>query len=169
MLFVQYKFRRIEHNNTHTLFQFITCARLTLVEDTTKYRSVKSLQHKLPWCTICCPKFEFRTCTPCKTQNYKSLSSFTTWRRITVAISSDVHGRTGHNAKSPGSPAPVQTVEGNPVHLVRTVHEVRSGHLGQLTQPKNVLHGARATRILSQHLELIPATLLDSAGRLCCV
>ena len=33
------KFRHIEHNTIHTLFQFITCARLTL-DDTTKSRSV---------------------------------------------------------------------------------------------------------------------------------
>ena len=65
MLFVRYKFRHIEHNNTtlHTFFQFITRARLTLIDDTTKWRSVKSLWHRLLWCTICL-KSAFRTCTP---------------------------------------------------------------------------------------------------------
>ena len=48
----------------HRLFQFITSARLTLVDDTTQSRCVKSLQHKLLWCTICCLESAFNTCTP---------------------------------------------------------------------------------------------------------
>ena len=64
MLFVRYKFRYIEHNTTHTLIQFITRASLTLADDTTKRRSVKSSEHKLLWRAICCLKSAFRTCTP---------------------------------------------------------------------------------------------------------
>ena len=33
MLLIRYKFLRIEHNTVHTLFQFITLTRLTLVDD----------------------------------------------------------------------------------------------------------------------------------------
>ena len=64
MLFLGYKYRHIEHNNTmHTLFQ-ISLVRLTLIDEATKWRSVKSLWHKLLWCTISCLKFAFHTCTP---------------------------------------------------------------------------------------------------------
>ena len=48
----------------HTVFLFITRARLTLVDNTTKWRSVKSLWHKLLWRTICCLKSAFHTYTP---------------------------------------------------------------------------------------------------------
>ena len=64
MPFVRHKFQHVEHNTTHTLFQFITRARLTLVDDTTKWRSIKSLQRKLHGCAICCLKSAFHTCTP---------------------------------------------------------------------------------------------------------
>ena len=66
MLYVWYKFRHTEqqHNTMHTLFQFITRARLILVDGTTRWRDVKSLQHKLLWCTICCLKSAFHTFTP---------------------------------------------------------------------------------------------------------
>ena len=50
----------------HTLFQFITRSRLTLVDDTTKWHSVKSLKHKLVCCTICCLKCAFHPFTPGK-------------------------------------------------------------------------------------------------------
>ena len=41
MLFVWYKFRHTEHSNTtmQTLFQFITRARLTLVDGTSKWHN----------------------------------------------------------------------------------------------------------------------------------
>ena len=48
----------------HTRFQFITRARLTLIDDTTKRPNVKSLQHKMFCCTMCCLKSTFHTCTP---------------------------------------------------------------------------------------------------------
>ena len=67
MLFVQYKFRHVdEHNTIHTLLQLITRARLTLVDDTTKWGSVKSLYNKPLWCTICSLKSAFHICTPGK-------------------------------------------------------------------------------------------------------
>ena len=76
MFFVWYKFQHIEHNNTtlRTHFsKFITRARLTLVDDTTKWRSVKSLQHQLLWCTICCLKSALDTFAPSNTlQNTSS-------------------------------------------------------------------------------------------------
>lgn len=78
-----------------------------------------------------------------------------------IDFSSNVHGRASYNAKSKGPPAPVQATEGNPVHLIRTVHEVRSRDLGQLSQSESLLHWARAARILSQYLKLIPMTLLE--------
>lgn len=37
-----------------------------IVKDTTKCRSVKSLQHGLHRCTICCLKPAFHTCTPAR-------------------------------------------------------------------------------------------------------
>ena len=59
----------------HTLFQFIARARLTLVDDTTKRRSVESLWHKLLWCTICCLKSAFYTCT------VKQISPLSHWAK----------------------------------------------------------------------------------------
>ena len=64
MLFVRYKFRHIEHNNTTLCTHFSNLSLVTFVDDTTKWCSVKSLQDKLLRCTICCLKFAFRTCTP---------------------------------------------------------------------------------------------------------
>ena len=66
MFFVQYKFGHFEPNNTTLCTHFSiyhSCA-----SDTCRWhkkrRSVKSLRRKLPWCTICCLKSAFHTCTP---------------------------------------------------------------------------------------------------------
>ena len=66
MLFVRYKFQHIEHNNTSPRIHFpnLSLVRVWRLLKTTKWRSVKSLQHKLLRCAICCLKSSFRTCTP---------------------------------------------------------------------------------------------------------
>ena len=73
MLFVRYKFQHIENNNTTPRIHFcITRARLTLIDNTTKWRSVKSLWHKPLSCTIRCLISAFHTCTP-GSRNYLAL------------------------------------------------------------------------------------------------
>ena len=61
MLFVRYKFRHIEHNTVHTLFQFITRTRLTLADDMAQCQIFLT---QTAQCRICCLKFAFHTCTP---------------------------------------------------------------------------------------------------------
>ena len=60
MFFVRYKFQHIKHNTMHTLFQFISRARLTLVDDNKValcqiFIAQNALVHHL--------KFAFHTCT----------------------------------------------------------------------------------------------------------
>ena len=79
----------------HTLFQFITRVPLTLVEVTKRWRSVKSLRHKLLWCTICCLKSAFHTCTPGKcivqvSQNTIYVSETSKWLFRVTCISTRV-------------------------------------------------------------------------------
>ena len=62
MLFVRYKFRHIEHNTApRTHFSNLSRVRLWHLSMTTKWRSFKSLWHKLLRCTISCPKSAFHT------------------------------------------------------------------------------------------------------------
>ena len=49
-------------HSVHTFPNYHSCA--TLVDDTIKWRSVKSSWHKLLSCAICCLKSAFHTCAP---------------------------------------------------------------------------------------------------------
>ena len=68
----------------HTLIEFLTRARSTLVDDTTKWRSVESLYHKLLWCAICCLKSTFYTSTLGIYMRYTFLVRYSLFTQLTT-------------------------------------------------------------------------------------